>query len=170
MLTLRPVVETLEGPAAGAGGTVRALLYLALLGVALLLLLVPLRAVVVPAWASVPQAVMAREGRYAHSLRPGEARTYVLEVASHGRVKVRFVGSGGDLSLRIEDAEGARIETAGPGGPKERRFGVANPAATARTLFLTVSRAAGTVPRRAVPAGVAAASSYELDLERDTMP
>lgn len=170
MLNPRLPVETPEGPVDWAGGTVRAILYLALVGAAVLLLLLPLRAVDGPARAEVPRAVMAREGRYAQSLRPGEARTYVLEVAGRGLLKVRFAGTGEDLGLRIEDAEGARIESAGPGGPRERRFGVANPSAATRTLYLTVYRATGTVPRRPVSSGGAAPGAYELELGRDLMP
>lgn len=129
-------------------------LYFALVGVAGLLLL-PLRGgwATAPAWAESRAPVIAREGLYTQRLGPGEARTYLLELAAGGLLKIRFCGAG--LGLRLEDGEGRPLGTGlearvGPSG--ERRLGVVNPAATAQTLYLTVTRAGTPTVRRPLPA------------------
>lgn len=131
----------------------RSLLYLALVGAAALLLL-PLRGGLAasPAWVESCGPVIAREGLYTQHLGPGEARTYVLELAAGGLLKIRFNGAG--LGLRLEDAEGRPLGTtltdrAGPTG--ERRIGVVNPASTAQTMYLTVTRAGTPTVRRPLP-------------------
>lgn len=117
----------------------RPLLYLALLGLAGALLL-PLRGGLSPAplWVGAQQPVLAREGTYRQRLAPGEMRTYLLELAAGGVLKVRFRGPG--LGLRVEDAEGRTVEAAEAQPDGTRRVGVANSSGTLQTLYVTVSR------------------------------
>ena len=161
----------------------RPLIYVSLLGAALLLLLLPLRGELIPhaAWVEAPQAVMAREGRYAQDLLPGETRTYVMEMAGCSLLKVRFSGSGWGLGLRIEDGEGNLMQSVAPAPAQDRQLGVMNPAGIARTLYLTVFRSAGPGHRRLVqsrgngqpgPAEFLPVrdGSYALEMSREVLP
>ncbi len=168
----------------------RPYLYLALLGTACLLLL-PLRGALVPppAWTAAPGAVAAREGLYTQDLLPGESRIYVLEMPARSLFKVRFSGSGGGLGLRMEDGDGVQVGAVPPVAQPtglDRRLGVVNPAATPRTLYLTVYRNAGPALKRLVlhgghvePKALAGADllvvgggsgAYALELTRGAMP
>lgn len=162
----------------------RPFIYLALVGAACLMLLLPLRAALVPApgWAPPAQAVMAREGRYTQILKPGETRTYVLEMAGHSLLKVQFSGSG--LGLRIEDGDGTVLGAVDPARNQQRPLGVVNSGGTARTLYLTVYRNGEPSHRRLVlpkgeserhltaeePSPGAGPATYALELARDAMP
>lgn len=164
----------------------RPFIYLALVGAACLMLLLPLRAALAPApgWAASPQAVMAREGRYTQNLRPGETRTYVLEMTGHSLLKVQFSGSGSGFGLRIEDGDGTVLGAVDPTRTQPRSLGVVNPAGTAQTLYLTVYRNGEPSHRRLVrpkgegerqlspeePAPGASQGTYALELARDAMP
>jgi hypothetical protein len=168
---------------------VRAYVYLALVGAAFLLMLLPLRGSVVsaPVGSLAPQAVLAREGLYAQSLLPGESRTYVLEMAGHSLVKIRFSAAGNGLGLRLEDGEGSQVEAVETSTDRDRMLSVVNPAVRAQTLSLTVYRAVAQAHRSPLPhpanpatrffPGSAdalvlggSAGAYALELATETLP
>jgi hypothetical protein len=171
---------------------VRLSIYMALVGAACMLLLLPLRGALgsAPTWAVSPRVVMAREGLYTYDLLPGESRTYVLEMAGRSLLKVRFSGSGNGLGLRIEDGEGAKVGAMAlddPSTPRDHRLGVVNSAGTAQTLYLTVFRSGEPARRRLVqpksesaprfyagnvdvPLPGVSQGTYSLELARDSFP
>lgn len=166
----------------------RAYVYVVLVGAACLLLLLPLRGGFAPPARTVsPLVVMAREGVYSQELRPGESRTYVMEMMGRSLLRIRFHGTTRELGLRIEDGEGIQVEAVDPAAGLDRKLGVVNPLGTARTLYLTVFRSGEPAAHRRVqakggagprvaplakdpPTAADAPGAYALEFSRDAMP
>lgn len=157
----------------------RPLVYLVLIVAACLLLRGAL--LTQPAWAGPACPERAQDGRYRERLLPGESRTYLLDLAGHSRLKVRFQGSAAGLGLQVEDADGDRLRSQRLEDlPRLGRAwrGLLNPGDARRTVRLTVHRSGGLAVHRAVrhrPAPGQAdeplePGSYALDLIRDALP
>lgn len=157
----------------------RPLIYLLLTGTACLLLQGAFLAR--PAWVAPARSQVAADGRYCQSLLPGESRTYVLDLAGHSRLQVRFQGSGSGLGLQVEDADGDRLRNQRLEDlPRLGRAwrGLLNPGDTQRTVRLTVHRPGGLAVHREVRHRPGPGQgddplepgAYALDLIRDALP